>query len=263
MDGSIASGPAPPQLILTMSFLSPLSNVISLLRKGPTAEAKAKRVSQRAVNKYNAVPSNPYLVSYPRTGSHWLRMLSELYFERPTLVRPFHFRESTDYLYLHHHDMDLDLQREDVIYLYREPVSTVYSQLTYHNMDLNCEANIRQTVDQYATHVEKWLCRESFTIHKTVLNYEKLQTDLIPEFKKLADHLKLELNPERLISVSEQITKDKVKQKTIQHDNKVVNQDSDYAEKRASFSNQHSSLIWEVMLKNRPKLAPFFNSIAV
>ncbi|HTJ78608.1 MAG TPA: sulfotransferase domain-containing protein [Rariglobus sp.] len=241
-----------------MPFFPPFSGLISLLKKDASTEAKAKRVAQREVDRYNAITGNPYLVSFPRTGSHWLRMLSELYFERPTLVRPFHFRGSTNYLYLHHHDVDLDLQRENVIYLYREPVSTVYSQLTYHNMDLNCEDSIRQTTELYANHVEKWLCRESFTTRKTILNYGKLQADLIPEFKKLTDHLGLPLDQDRLLSVSAQITKDKVKQKTVRHDDKVVNQCADYADQRCTFKTKHEDLIWKVMLEGRPHLGEYF-----
>jgi len=241
-----------------MSFLPSFSGLLGFLKKDSFCEAKSKRVGQREVDRYSSDAKNPFLVSFPRTGSHWLRMLSELYFERPTLVRPFHYRDSHDYLYLHHHDVNLDLQRENVIYLYREPVATVYSQLTYHNTDLDCEDSIRRTTDLYASHVEKWLCRETFTKHKTILNYEQLQADLIPEFKKLTDHLGLPLDEARLIAVSAQITKDKVKQKTVQHDDKVVNQNMDYAEKRAAFSTQHSALIWEVMFKTRPHLTSFF-----
>jgi hypothetical protein len=36
-------------------------------------------------------PDFPYLVSYSRTGSHWLRMIMELYFEKLSLVRVFLF----------------------------------------------------------------------------------------------------------------------------------------------------------------------------
>jgi hypothetical protein len=77
-------------------------------------------------------PDSPFLVSFPRTGSHWLRLIMELYFGRPSLVRVFYYPERTDYLTLHTHDIDLDIERRNVIYLYRDPVDTVYSQLNYY-----------------------------------------------------------------------------------------------------------------------------------
>jgi hypothetical protein len=234
------------------------SNFLDLISKDTASKTKAKRASKADVEKYNSVPENPYLVSFPRTGSHWLRMLSELYFKRPTLVRPFHFGNNRDYLYLHHHDKDMDLQRKNIIYLYREPVATVYSQLTYNSGDINCADSIRQITEEYALHVEKWLCRETFTTRKTVLNYEQLQTNLVAEFSKLTSHLGLPLDPERLVAVSAQITKDKVKEKTVLHDEKVVNQCSTYTNQRKAFAEKYHSLIWSVMLDSRPHLGAYF-----
>ena len=80
-------------------------------------------------------PDFPYLVSFSRTGSHWLRMIMELYFEKPSLVRAFYFKDANDFTCYHTHDMDLELRRENVIYLYRNPVETVYSQLCYYKED--------------------------------------------------------------------------------------------------------------------------------
>ena len=232
--------------------------MIGSLKKDFSLNIKTKRVAQKDVDKYSAASENPYLVSFPRTGSHWLRMLSELYSERPTLVRPFHYQDSTDYLYRHHHDVDLNLRRENVVYLYREPIATVYSQLTYESSPLDCETSIRKTTEMYARHVDKWLCCESFTTRKTVLNYEKLQTDLVTEFRKLTDHLGLPFDGKRLASVSAQITKARVKEKTAQHDDKVVNQSADYADQRKVFNEKHQTLIWSVMLDTRPNLAKYF-----
>ena len=68
-------------------------------------------------------PDFPFLISFPRTGSHWLRMLMELYFEQPSLVRVFYYKDNDNYLCYHHHDEDLKLvDKKNVIYLYRDPV---------------------------------------------------------------------------------------------------------------------------------------------
>ena len=86
-------------------------------------------VDAESIRKFEDNPDNPYLVSFPRTGSHWLRMVMERYFGRPSLVRVFYYPERNDFLTLHTHDLELDVQRRNVIYLYRDPVETVFSQM--------------------------------------------------------------------------------------------------------------------------------------
>src|SRR5690606_25937856 len=90
--------------------------------------------SPSAIINFIADKEKPFLVSFPRTGSHWLRMILELYFERPLLTRTFYyFDKEDDYLLLHTHDMGLTLLRENIIYIHRNPVDTVYSQINYYN----------------------------------------------------------------------------------------------------------------------------------
>ncbi len=87
----------------------------------------------RILRRFLADLDSPVLVSFPRTGSHWLRMTMELYFERPSLVRVFYYPDRTNYLTLHTHDLPgvlpedigADIERSNVIYLYRDPVDTV------------------------------------------------------------------------------------------------------------------------------------------
>ena len=83
-----------------------------LLKNESNREALPKgsvRVAQDVVDAFVADPENTFLVSFPRTGSHWLRMLMELYFQRPSLVRVFYFNERADYMCYHTHDLDLVL----------------------------------------------------------------------------------------------------------------------------------------------------------
>ncbi len=41
---------------------------------------------QFVVDYLRSNPDLPYLISYPRTGSHWLRLVMEEYFDKPSLV---------------------------------------------------------------------------------------------------------------------------------------------------------------------------------
>lgn len=180
-------------------------------------------------------PGFPFLVSFPRTGSHWLRMLMELYFERPALVRVFYFRDSNDFTCYHTHDEDLRVRgRLDVIYLYRDPVDTVYSQLRYDKEDIADPHKIDYWADLYGRHLKKWLYDEDFTIRKTVLRYEGLKEDLANEFGKVVAHFDVDLDNQRLAAIAEQVSKTSLKKKTV-HDKQVVNLDPKYGANRESF----------------------------
>ena len=143
---------------------------------------------QPILEEFISNPDNTFLVSFSRTGSHWLRMLMELYFERPSLVRVFYYPDRRDYLTLHTHDMDLEVERRRVIYLYREPVSTIYSQLNYYKENINDHQRIAHWADLYGRHLNKWLHTENFTVQKTILRYEGLVQDMSAEFAKLTEH---------------------------------------------------------------------------
>jgi hypothetical protein len=209
------------------------------------------------IDAFTSDPDNTFLVSFPRTGSHWLRMLMELYFGRPSLVRVFFYPERRDYLTLHTHDLELDLERSSVIYLYRDPVDTVFSQLCYHDEPLDDRAPIIQWSDLYGRHLDKWLHSERFTIRKTVLTYEGMKRDLATEFAKVLGHFGLSLDKTRLEKAADQVTKDEVRRKT-KHDRQVVQSGPDYERARLEFRKKHGALLWDVVTGRRPQLARFF-----
>lgn len=216
------------------------------------------RVDQQRVKQFDSNPDNPFLVSFPRTGSHWLRMMIELYFERPTLVRNFYFPDKTDFLLRHHHDKHLDVQRRNVLYLYREPVATIYSQLRYEQDPLDDRDRIAHWSDLYGQHLDKWLVQESFTTHKTILTYEGLKNDLVSEFAKVTAHFGQTLDAERLQRASAQITKDEVKSKT-GHDRQVVTLDDRYTMTREAFREQWAAYVRENVFQNHAHLIPYFD----
>ena len=202
--------------------------------------------------------NNTFLVSFPRTGSHWLRMIMELYFLKPSLVRAFYYFDATEYLTLHSHDKDLDIERENVIYLYRDPVDTVFSQLNYYNEDVNDRSRITYWADQYGQHLNKWLFQENFTKRKSVLTYEGMKEDLAEEFQKVVAHFGQKLDKDRLRLVAERITKEEVKKKT-KHDPQVLQLSSCYNDARVLFKQFHSKLIWDALTADREQLCAVFS----
>lgn len=212
---------------------------------------------QRIIKAFMANPNNTFLVSFPRTGSHWLRMLMELYFGRPSLMRVFYYPQRTDYLTLHTHDLELDVKRSKVIYLYRNPVDTVYSQLQYHEEDIDDQERITHWADLYGRHLDKWLHQETFTERKTVLHYDGLKNNMTEEFRKVCKHFDSKLDVEHLEAMADLISKERVKEKT-PHDPQVMNLTQTYKEEQRQFREEQGEFIWKVMLDGREYLRQEF-----
>jgi glycosyltransferase involved in cell wall biosynthesis len=204
-------------------------------------------------------PNNTFLVSFPRTGSHWLRMLMELYFRRPSLIRVFYYPERTDYLTLHTHDIDLDVMRSDVIYLYRDPVDTIYSQLRYYHESLDDLDRLEFWAELYGRHLDKWLYRERFCRHKTVVTYEGMKRDIASEFSKVTNHFGQRLDKELLETAVSRVSKEEVERKT-RHDPQVIKLDAAYKTERSQFRLSYEQLIWEIVKKGRPYLKAYFEN---
>jgi hypothetical protein len=210
-----------------------------------------------AIEAFTANPENTFLVSFPRTGSHWLRMLMELYFERPSLRRVFFYPEVEDYLTLHTHDLDLTVERRRVIYLYREPVATIYSQLRYHEEDTSDIARVHHWSELYGRHLDKWLAAESFTTQKTLLRYDRLKADTAAEFAKVCAHVGEPFEAGHFGVVAEQVSKQRVKERTA-HDPQVVKLERSYEEARRRFRASQGPRVWAYVLDGRPHLEAHF-----
>ena len=211
------------------------------------------------IDRVTSDADNTFLVSFPRTGSHWLRMLMELYFERPSLVRIFYYPNRQDYLTLHSHDLDLKIERRNVIYLYRTPVDTIFSQLYYHKEPVSSRQRIEHWTELYGRHLDKWLCKEAFTGKKTIVTYEGMRQDLVAEFARVAGHFERPLDRRRLDAVAGKISKDEVKRKT-GHDPQVVQLEESYVDIRSRFRAEHERFVWDVLTRGRPYLGDYFET---
>jgi hypothetical protein len=212
------------------------------------------------IKSFTRNPDFPYLVSFPRTGSHWLRMIMELYFRKPSLVRAFYFKDATDFTCYHTHDMDLDLQRENVIYLYRNPVETVYSQLKYYKENIDDESRRRYWSEMYAHHLSKWLIHDDFTKKKTVITYEGMKKDLHKQMINLCEHFGEEYNRTHLELVEIEVSKEQLKKKT-KHDQQVVNLTDTYTRERDSFKSKYSQIIYQDLYSIDPEIEKLFEDM--
>lgn len=209
------------------------------------------------VESYLSNPANPVLVSFPRTGSHWLRMIIELYFEHPILPRTFFYFDRDDFILYHTHDDELDFERAKVLYLYRDPVDTIYSQMAYVKEELQDKARVSYWARRYTEHLNKWLINDDFTTRKQVINYEKIRHDPEKELRKVVDFFMADFDGEKLAQIMSRLNHRRVKSKT-EHDDKVVNTSSEYDRERRLFRERWSGLVEDIILLTGSELADFF-----
>ncbi|MEI6124938.1 MAG: sulfotransferase domain-containing protein [Pseudomonadota bacterium] len=214
-------------------------------------------IAEPMVKQLIAKPDFPRLISFPRTGSHWLRMLMELYFEKPSLVRAFYFKEAAEFTCYHRHDQELNEQCKNVIYLYRNPVDTIYSQLAYYKENICSPERIKFWTQLYARHLVKWLFEENFTTKKTIITYEGLQRNLCGEFEKICCHLNVAFDPGRIAQAAQEISKEKLKDKT-RHDPQVINLSSAYVWSRETFKEQNAKAVFSTLLATDARLGNMF-----
>lgn len=217
-------------------------------------------IDPAVIDKHISDPEFPYLISFPRTGSHWLRMIMELYLKTPSLVRIFYFKESMHFTCYHRHDIDLSIVRKNVLYLYRHPVDTVYSQMNYYHEDPSDAARVRHWATLYGRHLQKWLIEETFTTKKTILTYEEMKNDLTAAFTKVCTHFCAAFDKGRLAEAAKIVTREEVKKKTL-HDPQVVNLTKEYARVKENFVSQFSNKILDFVYAVDPALLRLFTEI--
>jgi len=213
-------------------------------------------LDQKRIETFVSKPDFPFLISFPRTGSHWLRMIMELYFEKPSLVRIFYYMDATDFTCYHRHDEDLSIQRENVVYLYRHPMDTIYSQLNYNKENVENMKKIEYWANLYGRHLNKWLLEENFTTRKTIITYEGMKKDMNSEFQKICRHFSLPFEQGKLNEVLSQVTKKEVQIKTT-HDPQVINLSKDYQIKKEEFKQKQAAFIMDCIYSVNPGLKKF------
>jgi len=209
------------------------------------------------INAFASNPDNAYLVSFPRTGSAWLRMMIELAFDRPTLTRVYLLQDRTDYIMLHTHDDDLTLRRNCVVYLYRDPVDTIYSQLSFTGEDTTSEYAIIDCAERYGRHLWKWLVEEEFTRRKAVIRYDRLQNDVVSEMGKIAACIGIHRCDERTCAAAVIADKNMMKQNT-SYDPQIMRKDAGYDAARHDFRGGFSETVWRQVLNNREEIIEWF-----
>ncbi|WP_325229048.1 hypothetical protein [Schnuerera sp.] len=204
----------------------------------------------------------PVFISYPRSGSHWLNCLMELYFDAPRLRRSVTFLQGESLnkkpLWFHDHDIFsiLELKHDDVLYLYRNPVDVIFSHLkSEYNGKIN-EEFIDKEIKLLINHFNKYLLSNKA---KVIVKYEKLKSNDYNEFQKIIDWLTpgYDLNINKLDKINSIVKKSNIinKANNKQFLNKKLLSD-EYKYERDKFKNKYSDKINAKIISS--KLEEFF-----
>ena len=184
----------------------------------------------------------PFLISFPRTGSHWLRIILEIYTERPLLTRSFLPHKNRKFLLHHTHDLQLNVKRKRVIYLYRNPLDVIYSQLLYYGWEFTQKDQLVFWTQQYAAHLCWWLINEDYTTAKLIVSYEDLKNSPISSLIKICQFLGIKGEENKLAVTFNKVDHSFVSALT-SFDKKVVKSNDMYSVKRIEFKEKHKELI--------------------
>jgi hypothetical protein len=206
--------------------------------------------------------SIPYYVGVSRSGSHWIRLVLEGYMGGKSPLSNFIACKDDINILLNRlndfkgtHDMQLDFKAENVIYLYRNPIDCIFSNLKYDGTDLLNRNAVDYYLDIWIRHIQKWYYDEQFTKNKVILCYEKLQEDFVSEFSKILSFLNLEIDVDKIIKAKDIYTKGKIRE--IVHDKKVINNESDYEIQRDKFIELHGKYIYEKLPETHRRICQF------
>lgn len=237
------------------------------------------RESRIQIEPYLLNPDNTIMVSFPRCGCHWVRMLMELYFERPTLPAVFYYfdfepNDELNYVCYYTHDIKLNIKGpKSIIYFYRDPVDVLHSlirarelQFSDTELDIFLDNRIAKYADLYARHLHKWLIQEQFTEKKTIFTYEELRNSPVPTWAKIIGHFGIEEVDElKLLKILKKLTYKEVNARAWKPDQKWYlgwgenrKTQAEYKEDKNNFREQYKNLIWQILLEENQNLLSYF-----
>jgi hypothetical protein len=200
----------------------------------------------------------------------------ELFFQRPVL-RELHAtflqRGRTDWMWFHEHDFDLTLDHPNILYIYRDPIDTIYSYLTYdfkrtrrrspwgrfaQRNDIPYPSqNVEFRALEYRKHLEKWLL--SSRKARTVIRYERMVQDNLGEFQKVCEHFEVPMDEERAKRAFAKANKESLLGVAVRK--QAMNPyllSADYASARREFRQNFSQMISDLVITS--ELKPFFTT---
>jgi hypothetical protein len=194
-------------------------------------------------------PDLPYFVSFPRTGSHWLRTFLEIYFDRPLLVRSFFPHPIDQPLLIHTHDLDDQVQdARATLYLYRGIVDTVFSQVEYEHGDAAGASwdDVERELQRYMHSLRKWLGDDAPAVRTHIVTYESLLDRPSETLAAVIRFLGGDVDHERIERLWAACDRHLVAERTA-HDAKVIARGPRREDRRALFRYRHGARILDTI----------------
>lgn len=205
----------------------------------------------------------PLVIGFQRTGFHWLNMLMEVYFDRNrtiphanamTFVNQLH----KGYMWCNDHDIDLEIIPQNelgTIYIYREPVDTLYSVLDSHlrkqdddEKDLPYNDLFNKWLKKYRDHLQKWLLSENKA--KTIITYEALNKNPEKCLEIISYHFNKKFDQKQAQYAIDFVTKERVFEKGSNIKKAFFDKQNlteEYQRKREEFRQQYEDYIYDYM----------------
>lgn len=202
-------------------------------------------------------------ISFPRTGTHFLKWLLQDCFNTQELYSGIgeKFKKDQDYMWFHDHDAHCFLPFfNKVLYLYRNPVPVLSSFVFVEkkqelNKNYSEEEIINVLTKLYYKHLKKYLV--DYPNKVVSIKYEKLISDQkYSEFLKVCNYFNIKITQERFNKIYNNLTKERVIKKVLSYDNTYHFNNyyygnfllsNKYAEYKIYFKEKYTKLIYDIL----------------
>ncbi len=187
--------------------------------KGSSVKTKMGKIKQFIKNRIEnwELYHYPLVISYPRSGAHWINSMMELYFDRPRLRRgsaSFINENRKDWMWMADHDLYLKVLKKfrksrsprKILFLYRNPTDVIFSHLDFKHKEFDSygylfgekfkdkeyvfsKEPILQEIKDCINHYKQYTENHG-NIEMTIIKYENFVNEetYLSEFKKISDH---------------------------------------------------------------------------
>jgi len=196
----------------------------------------------------------PIFISYPRTGAHFINYLMEMYFERPRLrVSHLYGDTRTDYKWFHDHDIQCQNKKDIYLYLYRDPIDTIFSYCYYKYEKDQTDNNVIETAKEYKKHLLYYLINKNIK-SKKYIKYENFLKDdkiFINEFKKIINVFDEKVDKEKILYIRGVVDKQRIQKSikkiyNIKEQKKVLNISNGYYIYKEKWENKNKNIINDI-----------------
>lgn len=208
--------------------------------------------------------SLPWILSFPRSGSHWVNCALERYTQRRRLfhiwqghynMNPISILDEAipfdNYMWVQSHFSKAPVP--NAIYIIRDPVDVMFSfGQAQKRLDTDVMATnfLSRTMDNYKTVINKW-CLGPEKVG-TILRYENFIDSPAIEFKKLTDFFGLPWDEAKAIASLDDTTKGKLAEnaKNMKNFFHVGLESDEYNTKRSAFRKRFGQFVYDTVLND-------------